>query len=133
MLGMVVETLGLLITHFSAASRAPSCCNFDRGIAGFQAAKSSGHHFHPHHAHTGPGGYPDGLLHAGIHGKVVGRQHYVEDALLREPGQQFLLAAVRAHAGKADLALLLGKLLRFDHVVANIGRLPLPWRYQMST
>src|ERR1035437_10721913 len=47
---------------------------------------------------------------------------YVEDALLRQPRQQLLLAAVGAHAGEADLALLLGKLLRLDHVVANLGR-----------
>ena len=29
---------------------------------------------------------------------------------------------MRAYAGKTDLALLLGKLLRFNHVVVNVGR-----------
>jgi len=56
----------------------------------------------------------------------------IEDALPGQPGQQLLLAGVGADAGKANLALLLGKLLRFNHVVANIGRAARAWRCQMS-
>ena len=57
------------------------------------------------------------------HGEVVGRQDHVDVRIRRERRNQFRLAAVRAHAGEADLAGFLGDLLRLDQFVSHIGGL----------
>ena len=89
-------------------------------IAGLQTVRSTGHHLHGYHPHAGFGGGFNGLIHAGVHGEVVGSQHHIKDALLHHPGQQLLLAAVCADADEADFALFFGLQLHFDLVVGNL-------------
>ena len=92
MLGMVVETFGFFSAHFRAESRAPSRCSFSK----LRIAPVSGYESRPPSpsSPTTPK-LPtwrrlDGLLHAAIHGEVVGHQNDVENAFLRQPGQEFL-------------------------------------------
>ena len=122
MLGMVVATLGLVHDPFERREMRAGLGELLReGAAGFDAAESAGHDLHGDDAHAGLSGGVDGLIHRGVHGKVVGGENDVEDALLDHPWDELRLAAVGADAGEAHFALLLGELLRFDMVVSDVG------------
>ena len=125
MLGMVVATFGLVDDPFERgehARRAGQACR-RVGSPGLTLRESAGHDLHGDDAHAGFGGGIHGLVHGGIHGEVVGRENHVENFLLDHPGDELRLAAVGADADEADLALLLGELLRFDVIVVNVGGL----------
>ena len=90
------------------------------GAAGFDAAESASHDLHGDDAHAGFSGGVDGLIHGGVHGKVVSGENDVEDALLDHPWDELRLAAVGADADEAHFALLFCILLHFNHVVGDV-------------
>src|SRR5580765_2556200 len=90
-------------------------------VGGLEAAEAASHDLHGNDTCTGGSDSGNSLLHSGVHGEVVNGEDDVEGFLLRGP-LKHLGERVRAHAGKADLALLFGDVLRFDHVIADLGR-----------
>ncbi len=95
------------------------------GIGGFETAESARHHLHADDANARLGSGLHSLVHGGVHRKIVGHQKHVKHSLLHHPRCELLLTAVGAEASEADLTLLLGDLLRFDHIVADLFRLAL--------
>src|ERR1039457_4270948 len=122
MLGTVVWTLGLRVTHLMAANCAPLGLGVAAAPPSAHAAAAGDLHCHDALARLrrllDSGG--DGRL----HGEVVGRQDHVDVGVLRGERYHVQMAAVGADAGEADLAGFLGGLLRVDQVVVdrrNVG------------
>ena len=89
------------------------------GIAGLQAPEAAGHHLHGHDTLARRAGFLDDVLHERLHREVVRGQNDIDQRMLRQKRQHLLLAAVRAYAREADLAGLLGCLLRLDQTVGD--------------
>ena len=87
------------------------------------AAEAAGHDLDGRHALAGRGGLLERRGDGGFQGEVVGAQDDIDVGVLGQPRHQHGLAGVRADAGKADLAGLLGGLLSVDQIVGDLFRL----------
>ena len=88
-------------------------------------AEPARHHLHGHHTQARRVGLRHGIRKGFFHGEVVSRQHHIRCPLLHQE-RNHILGVVGAHAGKTNLALLPGDLLRLEKFVRQITGTVLP-------
>ncbi len=86
------------------------------------SVEAARHHLHADDPDAGLARLRDGLPHRLLHREVVHGEDDVHEALLRHQRDQLLVPLVRADAGEADLAPLLGDPLGLEQVVRHVGR-----------
>ena len=85
-------------------------------IAGLEFAEPPRHHLHGHHTQTRRMGLRQALRTGLFHGKVERRLHDIGCSLLDQE-RNHKIGVVGAHAGKTNLALLPGDLLRLEEII----------------
>jgi len=89
-------------------------------IARLGPAEASRHDFHGHHSDAGRFGPVDGGVELRSHREVVADEHDIDLPALDGAIDHRGLPFVGAHAGEADLPILLGDGLRFEQVVGDL-------------